>query len=66
MERVAGIEPAWLAWKASALPLSYTRDQRRLMSNRVFMVSKPRFRLLCVKLPFPLLCILAKMALLKA
>jgi hypothetical protein len=25
MERVAGIEPASQAWKASALPLSYTR-----------------------------------------
>jgi hypothetical protein len=25
MERVAGIEPAWPAWKAGALPLSYTR-----------------------------------------
>ena len=24
-ERVAGIEPAWSAWKAGALPLSYTR-----------------------------------------
>ena len=27
MERVAGIEPASQAWKASALPLSYTRPQ---------------------------------------
>ena len=25
MKRVAGIEPACLAWEASALPLSYTR-----------------------------------------
>lgn len=25
MERVTGIEPALLAWKARALPLSYTR-----------------------------------------
>ena len=25
MERVTGIEPAWPAWKAGALPLSYTR-----------------------------------------
>ena len=25
MERVAGIEPAYSAWKAAALPLSYTR-----------------------------------------
>lgn len=25
MERVAGIEPASLAWKAKVLPLNYTR-----------------------------------------
>ena len=25
MERVAGIEPAYSAWKAAALPLCYTR-----------------------------------------
>ena len=25
MERVEGIEPSWLAWKARTLPLSYTR-----------------------------------------
>ena len=25
LERATGIEPAWKAWKASALPLSYTR-----------------------------------------
>ena len=25
MERVTGIEPAQLAWKARTLPLSYTR-----------------------------------------
>ncbi len=27
LERVAGIEPAYSAWKAAALPLSYTRGQ---------------------------------------
>ena len=27
VERVTGIEPAWPAWKAGALPLSYTRVQ---------------------------------------
>jgi hypothetical protein len=27
-ERVTGIEPAWPAWKAGALPLSYTRVSR--------------------------------------
>jgi hypothetical protein len=25
VERVTGIEPAWPAWKAGTLPLSYTR-----------------------------------------
>ena len=25
LERMTGIEPAWLAWKARALPLSYIR-----------------------------------------
>ena len=28
LERVAGIEPAYSAWKAAALPLSYTRARR--------------------------------------
>src|SRR5204863_7495083 len=28
-ERVTGIEPAWPAWKAGALPLSYTREVTR-------------------------------------
>src|SRR3954452_1272843 len=26
VERLTGIEPAWPAWKAGALPLSYTRE----------------------------------------
>ena len=30
LERVAGIEPAYSAWKAAALPLSYTRLRARL------------------------------------
>jgi GNAT superfamily N-acetyltransferase len=30
VERVTGIEPAWPAWKAGALPLSYTRAHVRL------------------------------------
>ena len=30
MERVTGIEPAWPAWKAGALPLSYTRAAKSL------------------------------------
>ena len=27
LERVKGIEPSYSAWKAAALPLSYTRDR---------------------------------------
>ncbi len=27
IERAAGIEPAWLAWKARTLPLSYARSE---------------------------------------
>ena len=33
MERVMGIEPTWPAWKAGALPLSYTRSSLRPNSN---------------------------------
>ena len=29
LERVAGIEPAYLAWKANVLPLNYTRSEAR-------------------------------------
>ena len=32
MERVAGIEPAYSAWKAAALPLSYTRAGRTYLA----------------------------------
>lgn len=28
LERVKGIEPSYSAWKAAALPLSYTREAR--------------------------------------
>ena len=31
MERVAGIEPAPVAWKANVLPLNYTRKQQLKM-----------------------------------
>lgn len=34
LERVAGIEPASQAWKASALPLSYTRISNGLTTSR--------------------------------
>jgi hypothetical protein len=30
LERVKGIEPSYLAWEATALPLSYTRIPFRL------------------------------------
>jgi hypothetical protein len=31
MERAAGIEPAWPAWKAGTLPLSYARFVSRIL-----------------------------------
>lgn len=34
MERVAGIEPAYSAWKAAALPLCYTRAIKRRVLDR--------------------------------
>ena len=34
VERVTGIEPAWPAWKAGALPLSYTRRMANSHSTR--------------------------------
>src|SRR5690349_13699185 len=34
MERVKGIEPSYSAWKAAALPLSYTRARSRPLFNR--------------------------------
>ena len=58
-KRVAGIEPAWPAWKAGALPLSYTRAQYReklsygmqkdkhiFSSQRIFLSSCHVFHLL--------------------
>jgi hypothetical protein len=32
-KRVMGIEPTWPAWKAGALPLSYTRVVKTTFSN---------------------------------
>ena len=32
MERVKGIEPSYSAWKAAALPLSYTRITRKMVT----------------------------------
>ena len=34
LERVMGIEPTWPAWKAGALPLSYTRASDACGSGR--------------------------------
>jgi hypothetical protein len=36
LERVKGIEPSYSAWKAAALPLSYTRDFNALSRNSVY------------------------------
>ena len=35
LERVTGIEPASPAWKAGALPLSYTRQIRFLLTSTI-------------------------------
>ncbi len=40
MERVEGIEPSQPAWKAGALPLSYTRPQRVLYIFSIAISSK--------------------------
>ena len=56
MERVAGIEPAYSAWKAAALPLSYTRpiDDRREWHYREFIThGKPLAALLDAIKGFP-------------
>ncbi len=37
VERVTGVEPAWPAWKAGALPLSYTRNGRTGYRNSSFI-----------------------------
>src|SRR5437763_10615844 len=34
LERLKGIEPSYSAWKAAALPLSYTRDRRSTITPR--------------------------------
>jgi hypothetical protein len=41
LERVKGIEPSYSAWKAAALPLSYTRDFSNF--KRYFASSWPVF-----------------------
>jgi hypothetical protein len=39
LERVKGIEPSYSAWKAAALPLSYTRDFNDLARLNFSLVS---------------------------
>ncbi len=46
LERVTGIEPVSQAWKAGALPLSYTRAEVNLA--RPARPEKPRLSLLCL------------------
>jgi hypothetical protein len=44
-KRVAGIEPAWPAWKAGALPLSYTRSGGCLIATgRSHIIGAPMVR----------------------
>ena len=40
-----GIEPTWPAWKAGALPLSYTRDPTGHRSGRACVVNPPEVNL---------------------
>jgi hypothetical protein len=40
VERVEGIEPSYSAWKAAALPLSYTRPASTRRAP--FMVNQPK------------------------
>ena len=49
LERVAGIEPAYSAWKAAALPLSYTRNrQRQIGRARAGRQSRSGDNLVCL------------------
>src|ERR1700722_9956175 len=41
MERVKGIEPSYSAWKAAALPLSYTRGATDHLSRRIGRLNLP-------------------------
>jgi hypothetical protein len=41
LERVKGIEPSYLAWEATALPLSYTRIMLRLTQASKFEKQPP-------------------------
>src|SRR4051794_28317505 len=66
-QRATGIEPAWPAWKAGTLPLSYARNAKkaaapfrlcqvlfgRLRPVRHLTRTTPPFQVLLVKLPGP-------------
>jgi hypothetical protein len=41
VERVKGIEPSYSAWKAAALPLSYTRDLNDLADSQILDILFP-------------------------
>ena len=41
LERVKGIEPSYSAWKAAALPLSYTRVATDHLSRRIGRLNLP-------------------------
>jgi hypothetical protein len=41
MERVKGIEPSYSAWKAAALPLSYTRVPADHLTRRAGRLNPP-------------------------
>ena len=43
VERATGIEPAWPAWKAGALPLSYARMPRGAGAVPAYLLPAPRW-----------------------
>src|SRR4051794_4509639 len=47
VERVTGIEPAWPAWKAGALPLSYTREVLAQPNGLLQLLVRQAFRSTC-------------------
>ena len=50
MERVKGIEPSQPAWKAGALPLSYTRKIKPITKSKKRMVEETGFEPVKAKL----------------
>jgi hypothetical protein len=42
LERVKGIEPSYSAWKAAALPLSYTRARRTICYGGKAIATTPQ------------------------